>query len=262
MPKNNPKTLAIILAGGRGSRMKSKDTNKTALLFRGKPLLEYGLSLFNRTTESSLVVTGAYAQSVKQVVENFSQRCSTEISTTVQRKRLGTGHAAQVADRYLVKEGIKPELVMLGYGDHLMFYKASTVEKMTKLCAEKEAAIVVVATDVPNPYALGRVVMDETGQILKIVEEKNATDEEKKITMINAALYCFNYDFFHKYLPKLKKNSVSGEYYLTDLIEFAVNDGLKVLPYVLPYQDVGIGVNTEEERIESEKLHAEMNCDC
>ncbi len=261
-PHSSPSTFAIVLAGGKGKRMNSTTQNKTTLAFRGQPVLTYGLKLFAQTVDQLVVVKGAYADSVQQVVDVFAASTNKPVVTVTQRKRLGTGHAALVGDRYIQTLAQPPQLVFVGYGDHLMFYRPRVITKMIARCQpsaeDQPIALVMVTADVPDPTGLGRVVFDHQHRVQRIVEEKNATLEEKKITSINTGLYCFNYDFFHHYLKKMKKNPISHEYYLTDLIEFAVQDGWIVLAEPLPYQEVGIGINTQAEKEASEKLHAEL----
>ena len=248
----SPKTkiIGIILAGGKGTRMDSKDKNKTALDFNGRPLLTYGMDLFRHDNTQLLVVKGALGESVAKVVREYDP----QIWLATQRYRLGTGHAALVADRFLVKKGVKPKIVLVGYGDHMMFYHQKTVEKLIKAIENKGAVVSVVVAEVPDPKGLGRVVRNETGAVEKIVEEKNATEVEKEIRQVNAALYAFDYDFFHEYLTKLKRNQVTNEYYLTDLIEMAVHDGKIVWPVIVPFEEMGIGINTKEELAKSKDL--------
>jgi len=259
MPKKQipQRSLAVILAGGKGTRMSSQGRNKTTLKMAGRPLLAYGLDLMTATTEETMVVKGAYGESVARVVRDYQKaHPEVKISVATQRHRLGTGHAALVADRALKKRGLseQPKQVVIGYGDHLMFYHPETIEKLLAMQSKDRAAVVLVSAKVPNPTGMGRVIKDDNGHMLRVVEEKVATDEEKKIKEINTGLYCFEADFIRQYLPKIKKNLVSKEYYLTDLPEFALKNGRKVLVLEVSYQEVGIGVNTPEEMEASSTL--------
>ena len=263
MSKNiSHQSLAVILAGGKGTRMSSRGRNKTTLEIAGKPLLAYGLDLMSATTDETMVVKGAYGESVAKVVENYQkENPEVRISLATQRHRLGTGHATLVADRELKKRPLQeqPKQVVVGYGDHLMFYHSATIKKLLEMQAKKGAAVVLVSAKVPNPTGMGRVIKDEDGNMLKVVEEKVATAEEKKIEEINAGLYCFEAEFLRKYLPKIKKNPTSKEYYLTDLPEFALGAGLKVLVLEVPFHEVGIGINTPEEMTTSAALLKKTN---
>lgn len=242
--------LGVVLAGGKGSRMNSHEQNKTTLDFNGQPILSYGLKLLATTTDQILVVKGAFGESVVKVVKKFAPKAW----LVTQRYRLGTGHAVVVANRFLKRQQVQPRYVVIGYGDHMMFYHAQTVTKMIDLAKQKKAAIVMIEASVDNPFGLGRVIKNKTGGVERIVEEKVATAEEKKIKDINAGLYCFEYQFLDQYLGKLKRNPVSNEYYLTDLIEMAIEAKREVWPLAVPFSEVGIGINTKAEMIESEKL--------
>ena len=249
--------LAIILAGGKGSRMKSRTQNKTSLMFNGKPILQYGLELLTQTTDATIVVKGAFSSSVDAVINNFSS--PTPIYTAIQRKRLGTGHAVLVADRLIQAQKLTPHSVLVGYGDHLMFCQPSSIKHITKLGDQQQAAIVVACARVDNPFGLGRIIINDAGHVLKIVEQKDANQEEQAINLVNTGPYYFNYQFLHQFLPKITKNPLSREYYITDLVALAVEHGLKVLNYELPFDQVGIGINTHEELQASQKLYQQLH---
>ncbi len=235
--------IGIILAAGKGSRLKCKEQNKTSLKLQGKPLVVYGVELFQRTVDHTFVVVGAFSQSVKAVIND------PQVIYVHQRKRLGTGHALQVVMRNLLKSDIHPTTVFLGYGDHMMSYTPETIEQMRTTHVANNAAVTLITATVqePNKEAFGRIVRKANGDVDFIIEQKDASDEQRKIKEINAGFYCFDFEFLKKNWRKLKKSSVTQEYYLTDFIHIANEQGRKVVAHEIPFDLVGTGINTKEQ---------------
>jgi bifunctional N-acetylglucosamine-1-phosphate-uridyltransferase/glucosamine-1-phosphate-acetyltransferase GlmU-like protein len=241
---------AIILAAGRGTRMKSKKINKVALTFMGKPMILYGIELLKDIASKIVIVVGAYEASVKQVV-NGEKR----VIFARQKKRLGTAHATGIGIDAL--KTYSPSLVLVGHGDHMMFYKEETIKKLIQEHKTKKAAVSFITTlyEKPSELAWGRVERDAKGKILDIVEEKDASGIQKKIKELNAGLYCFDFKFLAKNISKIKKSPHSGEYYLTDIIKLAVVSDKTVLGIPFRFREVGIGINRFEELRESQDLY-------
>lgn len=238
----------IILAGGKGTRINSKKINKVVIPFDGKPMIVYGVELFKEICNSIILVVGAYAQSVKDIFKKE------KLIYVHQRKRLGTGHAAKVGLTGLKKNS--PSLVLIGYGDHLMFYKKKTIKQLINLHKNQKAVVSLISAIYKNPdeLAWGRIIRDKKGNVLDIVEQKDATPEQRKIKELNAGFYCFDYKFVKNNIGKIKKSPVSGEYYLTDIVKIAAGKNKKVAALKVPFSEVGIGVNRIEELQESQKL--------
>ncbi|MEP7167554.1 MAG: sugar phosphate nucleotidyltransferase [Candidatus Woesebacteria bacterium] len=233
--------IGIILAAGKGSRLKCKTQNKTSLELWGKPMVRYGVELFEQTVDQTIVVVGAFPESVKEAVGNHTVKYAN------QTKRLGTGHALKVAMRAITQTKKTPNLIFLGYGDHMVSYTKESVIQMSSTHAQENATITLVTAVAPNPEGLGRIVRAKDGTVKGIVEQKDATPAQREIHEVNAGFYCFSYDFLKKNINKLKKSSVTGEYYLTDLISMAQDKGLKIAAHVVPFEEVGTGVNTREQ---------------
>ena len=125
--------------------------------------------------------------------------------------------------------------------------KASTVHKLIKVHRESDAIITVLTTKINNPEGYGRIVKNETGRIVNIIEEKDASLKVKGIREINSGIYCFKKDFLFNLLKRLNRNNVQQEYYLTDAVDIAFKSGLKIGSLVVedPYEVMGI--NTQEE---------------
>lgn len=246
--------FGIILAAGKGTRFKAKGHNKTAALFQNKPLVHYGAALLESVADKIFVVVGAHAESVKDALRSFPN-----ITFVAQKKRLGTGHATVVALKAIEASGHMPEYVLLGYGDHMMFYTPQIVKNMLEISRTKGAAVTLITALFDDPTGLGRIKRNNEGKITGIIEQKDATEEEKQIQEINAGFYCFRYDFLKKFYKKMKKSPITGEYYLTDLIHLAVEHNETVEALIVPYHNVGIGINSQEELETSMALYSTIN---
>jgi len=247
-------TIGVILGGGDGTRLNSKTVNKVSLPFLGKPMICYGVDLYQGLVDSVMVVVGAYAESVKAALENY------RVDFARQEERLGTAHAAKIAVEKIETLGLNPDFVFVAYGDHMMFYKKDTVKKLKELMEQKGAVLSLISAihDHQNELAWGRIIRDGNDHVVAIVEQKDATEEEREIRELNAGFYCFDYRFLKENIDKIEKSPVTGEYYITDMIKLAVAQGKKVAGLRVPFEEVGIGVNTHAEMQESTELYKEI----
>lgn len=236
----------IILAGGKGTRLKSESVNKVTLPFAGKPMIQYGVEVLHPFVSQLIVVVGAYADSVKSTLASF------DVEYATQEEQLGTGHAVKIALPYLRAD---TDHIIVGYGDHMMFYQHKTVERMIKRHSDEQAAVTCITTSLEDPAAYGRILRDEDGYMYGIVEKKDATPGQLKIKEINAGFYIFNAFFLQNSISLIKPSPVSKEYYLTDLVDIAVKSHQPVIGMEVPYQEVGIGINTQDELTESLQLY-------
>ena len=246
--------VGIILAAGKGTRLNppagGKDKNKVTLSFLNKPLIIYAVELLENLADKVIVVVGAFHKSVRHVLQKY------RVEYAYQVKRLGTGHAVKVALKKIIKSE-KPELILICYGDHSMFYKKTVIKNLIEEHKKVKAVLTFVTThyERPNDLVWGRVIRDFNGSIIKIVEQKDATDEEKKVKEVNAGFYCFDYLFLKENMNKLKRSPVSREYYITDMIKIALDQKKKVIGHEVPFNKVGIGINRYEELAESQKIY-------
>lgn len=247
---NNRKIAAIILAAGRGSRMKAKKKNKVTITIADKPIILHAIHLLEKMHLALIVVVVGFAKkSVMSLIENPA------IIFADQHKRLGTAHAVKSA---LPK--LPPDItdVLVIQGDDAYFYKPETLEKLLQMHQTTNAAFSLLTITVDNPLGLGRIVRNENGQVIGSVEEKEANEEQLKIKEINPACYVFQVSFLKKYLPKVTKSAITGEYYLPNLINIAIKNNEKIETVnagLLPWR----GVNTKEELEEAEKLYSQIN---
>jgi len=244
---------AIILAAGKGTRMKSETQNKVALLFHGKPIIAYGVEMTLQVADHVIVVVGAMSESVKKSLEGFN------VEYAQQTEQRGTGHAAQVGFEAL--KNPKPELVLVGYGDHMMFYKPERIRELIQLHKNNSADISLLTTTYssPNEIAWARIIRDDQNNVVGLVEQKDASDEQRKIKEVNPGFYCFSAPFLEEFLPQITESSVTHELYLTDLLQLAAKNGKKIAALPVPFQEVGIGVNRPEELGASQDLYEKVN---
>ncbi|MDH7476242.1 MAG: sugar phosphate nucleotidyltransferase [Microgenomates group bacterium] len=250
----NKNIAAIILAAGKGTRMKCKERNKVTIPFLNKPLIVYAVELMINIASPVVVVAGAFKESVRQVLKKYP------VVYAFQKKRLGTGHAVKVGLSAIAKLKTVPELILVGYGDHMMFYDQEVIKKLLDLHQKKQPAISLITFeyDRPNLLKYGRIIRDKNGFITGIVEQKNASPKQKLIKEVNPGFYCFDYLFLKKYLNQIRKSAV-GEYYLTDLVEIAAAHNFKTIGLKIPFEKAGLGINTFEELKESEKIYIKKN---
>lgn len=231
----------LILAAGKGTRMKSTKP-KVLQTLAGKPLLQHVLNTANQlSSEKNIVVYGFGGDQVKTAFTGV------EIRWVEQAEQLGTGHAVKVALSELPHDG--KSLIL--YGD-VPLIQQSTLEK---LIAANTSGMAMLTLTVDNPFGLGRIVRDRNGKVLAIVEQKDATDEQKAICEINSGIYAVDNALLHKYLPKLENNNAQGEYYLTDIVKMAVADGIDIAT-IQPDFDFEIeGVNDRGQLANLERIY-------
>ncbi|HEY6010531.1 MAG TPA: NTP transferase domain-containing protein, partial [Nitrospirota bacterium] len=207
----------VVLAAGLGTRMKS-GLAKALHPLAGKPLIQHVLNAAAETgPEKIVLVLGHQADKVRSAVESFR----TEI--VLQAEQLGTGHAVrQAEDAIAAASG--PVLILCADTPLLT---GKTLSDVLEVHRKSRAAITLITAKVVNPFGYGRVVRGRTG-VMRVVEEKDATAAQKKITEVNAGIYCFEKRYLLSSLMKLGKNNAQGEYYLPDTIELARKKKLRV----------------------------------
>lgn len=241
---SSKKLGAIILAAGKGKRLKMKTANKVTLVLSGKPMITYIVQLLKDIRINPIIIVVGFAKkSVMQLFDNH-------IMFIEQKKRLGTAHATMCALKKL-PENISDVIVL--QGDDSAFYRKELITKLINAHFLSSASLTFLTIELPNPLGLGRVVRDFRGRVIAVVEEKDATGEQRGIREVNPACYIFKVDFLRKYLSKIKKSKVTGEYYLPRLIDIAISNKEKIETVragILPWR----GVNTREELTEAERL--------
>lgn len=207
-------TTVIILAAGKGTRMRSK-LPKVLQPLAGQPLLGHVIQTAKQLQAQNIITI--YGHGGDLVKDAFSHE---QIQWVEQAEQLGTGHAVQVTLPVLPQDGIS----LILYGD-VPLVRQQTLEQL--LDASSQTGIGMITLTVDNPTGYGRIVR-ENGQIQAIVEHKDASDAQRQIQEINTGIYCVSNAKLHEWLPKLSNNNAQGEYYLTDIVEMAVAEGLEI----------------------------------
>ena len=223
---------AIILAGGQGKRMHAP-IPKPMFKVLGEPMLEWVLGACEQAALARIcVVTGYESEQIKTYLGN---RCE----TAYQAERLGTGHAVMQALDFLKQDLEGNTLVLCGDAP---FIDAETIrDSLVRHIAEHNAATVITA-NVAQPFGYGRILRTDSG-IAGIVEEKDATPEQRAITEINSGCYWFRTADLIDLLGKITNNNAQKEYYLTDTIAIALESGRRAGAYCSKNPDVVLGAN-------------------
>ncbi|MDR1085018.1 MAG: NTP transferase domain-containing protein [Deltaproteobacteria bacterium] len=231
---DNPALAVIILAAGQGKRMKS-DRPKVLHELMGRTLLDHVLHAAGFLSPRFLVVvTGVGASEVER-----SAPPTPNLTFVRQEQQLGTGHAAASAGKVLA--GFKGSVVILP-GDVPMVSPQTLLDLVAAHKALK-ADLSCLTVSVPEPAAYGRVIRDEAGWLMRIVEARDATSDELAINEINSGLYVFDSLKLFEALAELKPNNVQGEYYLTDTVSEFRARGYKAAAVLSPEPDEVQGIN-------------------
>lgn len=234
---------AVVLAAGQGTRMKSK-LYKVLHPVCGKPMVQHVIDQITKLNITQIVtVIGHGAEKVKAELGGQSQY-------VLQEEQLGTGHAVLQAKDILSKNR-GTTLVVCG---DTPLIKAETMEALFKHHEEKGAKVTVLTAQAPDPAGYGRIVRNEQGLVEKIVEHKDATEEERMISEINTGTYCFDNQSLFEALNEVKNDNAQGEYYLPDVIEILKNKGEIVSAYKTVDFEETLGVNDRMALAEAERI--------
>lgn len=233
---------AIVLAAGKGTRMKS-DLPKVAHEVLYKPMIKHVCDELKKIdVTQTIVVVGHKAEVVKNIMQD-------EVTYVMQEEQLGTGHAVKMAyDLLKDKEGI----TLVLNGDAPLIRK-ETLEALIKTHVDNENKATLMSAHCDTKFPFGRIVRNEQGNVLGIVEAKDATPEQLQITEMNTGEYCFDNQLLFDALTKVNNNNAQNEYYLTDVIEILGKANYKVGSYVIDdFDEVG-GINDRVQLANAQK---------
>ncbi|MHC5372917.1 bifunctional UDP-N-acetylglucosamine diphosphorylase/glucosamine-1-phosphate N-acetyltransferase GlmU [Enterococcus sp. LJL120] len=234
---------AIILAAGKGTRMKSK-LYKVLHPVAGKPMVEHIINRVIETKPTEIVtIVGHGAEMVQEQLGERSQYA-------LQAEQLGTGHAVMQAAQFL--EGKQGTTLVISGDTPLL--TAETLDHLIEYHQGKQASATILTADAEDPTGYGRIIRDHVGIVDRIVEQKDATDEEARVTEINTGTYCFDNEKLFKALKKIGTDNAQGEYYLTDIIEILKADGEIVAAYQTKDFEESLGVNDRMALAEANRL--------
>lgn len=222
----------VVLAAGKGTRMKSK-LYKVLHKVCGKTMVEHVVDAARGVNPAKIVtVVGTGAGEVEKVLDGKSD-------FAFQEKQLGTGDAVMTAKEEL---GDKDGATLVVTGDTPLF-TTETFDELFRYHAEKGNAATVLTAEAPNPFGYGRIIRDDQGNVLRIVEQKDGKPEELKVKEINTGVFCFDNKKLFEALKHVDNNNAQGEYYLTDVLEILRNSGERVGAYKMPDFSESLGVN-------------------
>ncbi len=229
---------AIILAAGKGKRMKS-DIPKVLHRIHGRPMITILMDTLLAFRFTKLVVViGHKGEMVIEELAGFP------VTFVWQREQLGTGHAVQMA-RDILGDFTGTTLVVLG---DVPFLSATSLERLFAVHQDTNASATCLSAIVDDPQGYGRIVRDGTSDILKgIVEDKDASEQVLEIREINTGTFCFDNRELFKAIDQIDNNNASGEYYLTDTVKIMHNKGLRVSVMAVENPDEVLGVNSDEQ---------------
>lgn len=237
------KRYAVVLAAGQGTRMKSK-LYKVLHPVCGKPMVEHVVDQISTLDVDKVVtIVGHGAEKVQEHLAGKSEFVK-------QEKQLGTAHAVLQAKSELAgKDGVT--LVVCG---DTPLIEASTMEALLKYHHEKRAKATILTTVIEDPTGYGRIIRDDLGIVEKIVEHKDATEKEQRISEINTGTYCFDNKALFEALENVSNDNVQGEYYLPDVIKILKDLDEVVAAYRMESFEESLGVNDRIALAEASKL--------
>ena len=237
------KKFVIVLAAGKGTRMKSK-LYKVLHQVCGKSMVEYVVEAAQAIKPDKIVtIVGNGAEEVKKVLADKSE-------FVLQKKQLGTGDAVLTASDELAAE---KGATLVITGDTPLF-TSQTFQKLFDYHQSKGNAATVLTAQAPNPYGYGRIIRDDQDNVLRIVEQKDATAAELKINEINTGVFCFDNQLLFSALKKVDNHNAQGEYYLTDVLEILRNKGQRIGAYKMPDFSESLGVNDRSALAQATKI--------
>ena len=236
---------SVILAAGKGTRMKS-NLPKVLHEILGKALVGYVLDSVKHITNENFVIVGHHAEEVEKYVISHYENAK----TVLQSPQLGTGHAVSMVCPML--ENYSGQVLIL-CGDTPLITE-DTLKKFVEYHKENKSDITVMSAIFENPTNYGRIIRDAENSLKCIVEEKDATLEQKAIKEVNAGIYCINWAKVKSAFSQLTSNNAQGEYYLTDIIEWGKKNGLSVNAYIMENNIETFGINSRVQLAEALKL--------
>ncbi len=242
------KKIAVILAAGEGTRMKSKKPKAlTQVLFL--PMIDWVTGAVKNCGVGDICVIKGFG--AEYLDEHLGDSCK----TAFQAERLGTGHAVLQAEEFISRNG--GDVIVLN-GD-APFIDSDTIEKAYALHAEQGNAVTVISAQLDNPTGYGRIIRDSDGSVSKIVEQRDATDDELAVKEVNSGAYWFKSEALLEALSSLdiqRKNgeNTKKEFYLTDVLEEIKKSGLRAGSYTAQSSDIILGANDRVQLLELNEL--------
>jgi len=238
---------AVVLAAGKGKRMES-DLPKVLHQMAGLPIVEHVLGTLEALTpERTIVVIGHQADRVRQAL------AARKVTFVEQTEQLGTGHAVS-----LTRPGLTgfSGIVLVLVGDAPLL-RPGTLKAMCEQHTREQAACTVLTTRLEDPSGYGRIIRDPSGDVEAIVEHRDATPEQLRVTEINSGIIAFDSERLWEHIDRLERGNTQAEYYLTDLVEIFRAAGLRVTAWCVDDPWEVMGINSREHLAELERIYME-----
>lgn len=239
----NSKIAVVILAAGQGKRMNSS-LPKVMHMLKDKPIIGHIVSAFEKLKSVGKII--AVVPSTHTLIQDY---LGTRVEYCIQTEQKGTGHAVQCTED-VVKGNFENVIVI--YGD-LPCITSKSLDCLVQKHADEKNHITMMTTLVQDYnewrapfFTYGRILRNDQGSIQEIVEYKDANEQQKNILEVNSGLYCFDSNWLFDHLKKLNTNNVQGEYYLTDVVKMALEQGQNVSSVFLDAKEA-LGVTTQED---------------
>jgi UDP-N-acetylglucosamine pyrophosphorylase len=239
----NKELRVIILAAGKGTRMNS-DLPKVLHKLQGKALIDYVIDESELLKPKEIILVVGYKK--ERVIKHTESRIN--LKYAIQEEQLGTGHAV-LQTKELLKN--KKGHILILYGD-VPNIKASTLLPIVDNHIINNCDLTLITAEIDDPTGYGRIIRDKKGNLLKIIEEKDCNNNEKKIKEWNPGIYIFKTEEVFKILDNIKTNNASKEYYLTDAIGLAQQSNMQIKAIKIANSGEVIGINTTDQLKELE----------
>lgn len=237
----NQRPLAVvIMAAGKGTRMKDPSKAKVMYEVLGKPMLHYVIELAHELTASRIIAIVGYQ---RDTVIHYVQKNHSNVEIAIQTEQLGTGHAIMQVESLL--KGFQGDVLILS-GD-VPLLTVGSLKELVSCHRQKMANATILTSDFNDPTGYGRIIRSLDGSVERIVEQKDATQEERQVKEINSGIYMFDVSKLFEALKHITKQNVQNEYYLTDVFGHFWKQHWKVYAVKTSHTEEILGVNTIEQ---------------
>jgi UDP-N-acetylglucosamine diphosphorylase/glucosamine-1-phosphate N-acetyltransferase len=244
----NYKLAVVILAAGMGKRMKDPSKAKVMALIDDKPLIGHVLDkIQNLDISKIIVIVGHKKEDAIDYLNDFNK----DIVCVEQKEQLGTGHAVEQT-RELFNDYNGSILILCGDVPNL---SSGTLNTFIENHFNNNSDISVLTTLAPNPFGYGRIIRNEEGEFIRIVEQKDANEVEKEVNEINSGVYLVNSGLLFDSLKGISNNNAQGEYYLTDIVAIFKKSKANVKAFPIAEFDELLGVNSIEDLEKARKFY-------
>jgi UDP-N-acetylglucosamine pyrophosphorylase len=241
------KIAVIIMAAGKGTRMKDPSKVKVMYEVLGKPMIHYVVDLaYNLKADRVIVIVGYQREAVIQYIS----KSHPQIEIAIQAEQLGTGHAIMQAEPVL--HNFHGDVIVLS-GD-VPLLTAPSMERLMEHHVHTKAVATILTAHLNDPAGYGRIVRNDDGSVKKIVEQKDATEEERSVNEINSGIYVFDKQKLFESLEHISPHNVQKEYYLTDVFEYLWKHHWRVSALEALDVDEIRGINTKDQLKEAESI--------